>query len=431
MNSLFKYIQKKFALKGDREFIITKKIALAYFAVAFPYLFIFSFFNEPLLSLSTIPFLILFFLPIAIQNKKHEAISKFNLIITSNLALIFYSFSLGKEAGIYLIFFALIVTPFVIFKETENKKTNATIIITITSYFISEFICILYKPIFVIHQWQYTTIFSTMALFSFTIIILSTKAFKKEYTNSEKKLKLALKEAKERKLMLEKASQQNAFATLTRGIAHEVKNPMAMILSGIELIIDNIDNKNETLKFAELVKENILRLKNITTTMLKYGSTVNKNYSDIDINHIIRDACLVSEAECKKRRIKIITNLTAKLPLIKSHPDSIHQILLNIILNSIQALDSDGEIAISTKLVRDSHPLSGKEAIQISIQDNGPGILREKLENIFDPFYSTKYGNIGLGLSIVLKTINELNGHIEVNSEQNKYTEFKIHLPVK
>ncbi len=222
-----------------------------------------------------------------------------------------------------------------------------------------------------------------------------------------------------------KASQQAAYATLTRGIAHEIRNPMAMILSGVELIQDNLSDTDKITEYTQTVKELILRLKTITSTMLRYGKPVSGERTLSDINQLIEDALIVSNAECKKRQISIEKNLES-LPKINLEPASISQVFLNLILNSIEAINKKGNISIQTN----SENTENASYIKITITDSGKGISRENITKIFNPFYSSKYGNTGLGLSIVLKIINEHNGKVNIESEEEKFTSVIIKLPV-
>lgn len=223
-----------------------------------------------------------------------------------------------------------------------------------------------------------------------------------------------------------KALEQAAYATLTRGIAHEIRNPMAIMLSGIELIQENIENKDKTIEYLNAVKESILRLKNITTTMLRYGKSVAEEKSVENINTLLEDAIIVSSAECKKRQIKLNKELTT-IPDTIIDPNSISQVFLNLILNSIEAIKRSGTITVATNIVS----VKSIPMIEISITDTGVGISKSNITKIFNPFYTSKYENTGLGLSIVLKIINEHNGKLDVDSEINKYTTFKISLPIK
>ncbi len=222
-----------------------------------------------------------------------------------------------------------------------------------------------------------------------------------------------------------KAIEQSAYATLTRGIAHEIRNPMAIMLSGIELIQENIENKDKTIEYLNAVKESILRLKNITTTMLRYGKSVAEEKSLENINSLLEDALIVSSAECKKRQIKVNKSL-APIPNTIIDPNSISQVFLNLILNSIQAIKKKGTITVCSNVISgNSVPM-----IEISITDTGVGISKNNITKIFNPFYTSKYENAGLGLSIVLKIINEHNGKMDVDSKVNEFTTFKVLLPI-
>jgi nitrogen-specific signal transduction histidine kinase len=420
-----------------RRTILLNKAILIMGIPGIPYAILFYLAENYELTILTISFLCAYSLSYFLNYFLFHNAAKFSMIFFTSLAVLVFSKILGPDAGIYLYFFSIAATTRVLFNP-KNKVMN-TISFTIPSMCFFIYTLVPFKSPFTINLAPIFLqgSFVLSAIISFTLIYFSLLYYTNALLTSEvsllntnKELTRAISEASERKLMLEKTSQQNAFATLTRGIAHEIKNPMAMILSGMELIIDNIDDKKQTLNFAELVKSNILRLKSITSTMLKYGSPVSENRTKENINEILENAVQVANAECKKRKITITTNISKSIPKISIEADALHQILLNLILNSIQAIDSKGEINISTLLSQKDHPLNTKTAIMLNIRDTGPGMDQETIEKIYDPFYSTKYGNVGLGLSIVLKTISDLGGVIDVQSDSKTFTEFNIYFPV-
>lgn len=240
----------------------------------------------------------------------------------------------------------------------------------------------------------------------------------------------ALKEKQQSLEIAEKMSQQASFATLTRGIAHEIRNPLGMILSGIEMIEDSEDKKLVR-EYTDIVKKNIMRLTKITTTMMKYGASVSANKELTDLNQIIRDVTLVGSAECLKHNILVEHQLKV-IPKILVDPASIEQAIMNIFLNAIQAIESRGTITFRTSL--DTFQTQTKngpqEGIKIQIADTGPGIPKEHIQKIYDPFFTTKYGSTGLGLSVVLKIIHDHQGLITIDSEKDVGTIFTIYLPV-
>ena len=163
--------------------------------------------------------------------------------------------------------------------------------------------------------------------------------------------------------------------------------------------------------------------------MLNYGSPVSKKRSHSNINHILENAIQVAHAECEKRHITINEQLSRSISTTSTNADALHQAFLNLLLNSIEAIESKGTILVSTKLVSKHHPCKTKKAIKIVIKDSGPGIKEEIIEKIYDPFYSTKYGNIGLGLPIVLKTMNDLNGHMDIKVKEKESTKIILYIP--
>ncbi|MSR89004.1 MAG: hypothetical protein EXS67_05070, partial [Candidatus Margulisbacteria bacterium] len=229
----------------------------------------------------------------------------------------------------------------------------------------------------------------------------------------------------------EKLAQQTAFSGLTRGIAHEIRNPMGMMLSSSELIVDNLDDKTAMSQYAYIIKSNIMRLTKVTNTMLRYGSKINADKTSGIVTDIINDILLAAKTECKNKDIHLTKNLE-KTPEISMDPNSISQAILNILLNAIQSMPTGGKLHIET-MVENFTNLLGKETsgIKIYITDTGCGIPKENMSKLFDPFFSTKYENSGLGLAIVQRTIFEHNGTIKITSEQDKGTQVTVYLPTR
>ena len=242
-------------------------------------------------------------------------------------------------------------------------------------------------------------------------------------------IKIAEEEKRKSLEIAQKASAQSAYAVLTRGIAHEIRNPMAMILSGTELTLDYLDDKEKVKKYLTSVKDSVLRLKSISTNMLRYGNPVSNSKSFVDIISLLTVVKDVSQPECKKRFITVSLD-TTRTRLVYIDENSIYQVFINLILNAIQAIEKKGSIEISVReqSYYDKDHIS-RDGICIFVKDSGCGMSREKIKQIFDPFYSSKYGNVGLGLSIVFNTISLHFGKIDVVSEEGKGSTFFVYLP--
>jgi nitrogen-specific signal transduction histidine kinase len=228
----------------------------------------------------------------------------------------------------------------------------------------------------------------------------------------------------------ESIAQQAAYATLTRGIAHEINNPLGMILSGVELIQDNIENQESVVEYSEMVSTTIDRLFEIADTLLRYGDASEGRQESLSINYILDDVILMAGAELKKRNISVVKNFVV-VPRIKGNSSALTQAFLNMVINAIQAIDSVGTINLTTE-VGTFFDRRGeeKEGIRVELRDTGGGVSADKIGKIFDPFFSTKYTNTGLGLSVVMRTLSDHNGMVDVKSTEGVGTVFLIHFPL-
>jgi two-component system NtrC family sensor kinase len=149
-------------------------------------------------------------------------------------------------------------------------------------------------------------------------------------------------------------------------------------------------------------------------------------HEEIDLNDTIREVIEFLDKEILYRNIRLETRLKEDLPRIISDKGQLQQVFLNIINNAIDAVEDGGQIMVSTEL-------RNHDRIRVSIKDNGQGIAKEKIKNIFEPFYTTKEKGkgTGLGLSITYGIVDRLGGSIQVESEVSVGTTFHVELPVR
>ena len=189
-------------------------------------------------------------------------------------------------------------------------------------------------------------------------------------------------------------------------IAHEIRNPLGGIELMTGLIKEDMLKHGLDVKYSKKILDEVSVLKRQITTYLNYSRPVQTFPEIVDIKAIIQE--VLSLVEYKKRNIDI--NLDINETEIKIDPNHLKQILTNLLVNSISVLDNNGKISIST------YKVDNKFCLQIT--DNGPGITSENIENIFQPFFTTKEDGTGLGLSIS-KKLCEQNG-FEISVENNK-----------
>jgi signal transduction histidine kinase len=276
------------------------------------------------------------------------------------------------------------------------------------------------------------------------LVVFDRIAFQKklEYANEqlkdmnkslEDRVQKQISQIKDAETMAQKASAQNTMSQLTLGIAHEINNPLAVMLANAEYVEDELDDKIEVSSFISMVKESIVRITNITETMLRYGKAESVEKTELDVQELLEDVVLMINGQCKKQGVvvKSLFNHTRKL-----HGDvnRLNQVVLNLSLNAIQAMADGGELIFSSW--DDSFRSKGGTLIEgliISIKDTGIGMSKETIEKVFDPFFTQKAPtggvNVGLGLSIALRVIEDHGGILKVKSEEGSGTEFLVCLP--
>jgi signal transduction histidine kinase len=279
----------------------------------------------------------------------------------------------------------------------------------------------------------------------------------------QKELEETIQKLKETQNQLIQTEKLASLGVLTAGIAHEINNPVNFISSGLDGLEESIDEmlqliskcsklgdeknpenireikriKNEFV-YEELVSDlrtltnnirnGIDRTSEIVKSLRIYSRMDEDNVQKTDINESI-DSTLIILNNQYKNRIKIERNF-GSLPKIECIPGKINQVFMNILSNSIQAIENKGVINISTGTLNEAPP--DQKRVFVQIEDNGIGIPEELHSKVFEPFFTTKEvgKGTGLGLSIVHSIIEQHKGSVELKSEVNKGTTFTIVLPV-
>ena len=243
------------------------------------------------------------------------------------------------------------------------------------------------------------------------------------------------REAEQLGRQLMQAGKLAAIGQLSAGVAHEINNPLAIVLTERQLLLDAAKKRPfQTPEFESQLSDStaqievqVQRCKRITQNLLRFSRRTESVLETVDINRFIREVIELMEREARANGISFFADLYEKLPPLISDPSQLQQVFLNIITNAIDAHDGKpyGSIRIKTQ------PDYSKEGIQITFTDTGAGIAPEHLEKIFDPFFTTKPvgKGTGLGLSICYSIIQQLGGHITVHSDPGQGTEFVLFIP--
>lgn len=223
---------------------------------------------------------------------------------------------------------------------------------------------------------------------------------------------------------IEQLRQFAMIGELVSGAAHDIRNPLMSIRGCARILERNLSHNPKQLEFIEPIIDQVDRLDEKIEQMLAYSFIIKEElYSYIDINEVLEKCYNVISLHKKLKFININKKFANDLPLIICNNVQLQQALMNILFNAVQAIDSEGIINIESYRLRD------KKKILVRISDNGKGINKDVIHEIFNPLYTTKNKDTGIGLAIVKRVIDGQGGEIKVNSIVNEGTEFEIYLP--
>jgi len=222
------------------------------------------------------------------------------------------------------------------------------------------------------------------------------------------------------------ADKLASIGQLSSGIAHEINNPLGIILGYTQLMLRN--EHPETQKYDDLktIEKHVKACKSIVEDLLNFARTSNPKKEKVCIHEIIEEALAFIREKSLPDTIEILKNYQEKISRILMDTKNIKQVIINLLINAIHAVGNKGQISISTQLDM------MENAVLIKIEDSGHGISKKNLSRIFDPFFTTKPmgQGTGLGLAVSYGIIKNHGGDIIVESEPGKGSVFIIVLPI-
>ena len=243
------------------------------------------------------------------------------------------------------------------------------------------------------------------------------------------------KEADYLNQQLMQTSKLASLGELAAGVAHEINNPLAIILTESQLVRDvtgdypdlNSEFKGELSDSLTQIEDQVQRCNQITHNLLRFSRRSQAVPGLVDVNACLEEVVALLEKRGKTSGVEFVVELEKDLPQLMSHPSQLQQVFVNLIANAIDAHDGKPHGTIRVRTRTDAE----RQGAEIIIADTGSGIPKAIIDKVFDPFFTTKPvgKGTGLGLSISYKIIKDLGGTIAVQSEVGKGTEFKIFVP--
>lgn len=240
----------------------------------------------------------------------------------------------------------------------------------------------------------------------------------------EAKIQKTTSDLRKTEAQLIRSEKLAALGQLAAGIAHEIRNPLTSINILIHAFTENLppeDSRGEDLK---VIEEEVDRINEIVDQFLRFGKPVPPLFERAEVVPIYVEVLQLLKPQMEKQGISVKQRFD-RLPSLLMDREQIKQVVLNLLLNAVQAMPGGGQLTLSGQASGDD------QWVQLSIRDSGVGIPSEDINKLFDPFFSTREGGIGLGLSIVHRIIDEHQGRIEVESSPGKGTVFTLWLPIR
>jgi len=221
---------------------------------------------------------------------------------------------------------------------------------------------------------------------------------------------------------MSRAEHLATLGEMAAGLAHEIRNPLAGIAGVIEIVSRDLPPQSAACAVIKDAKEEAIQINRILTDLLETARPKAPQFQVKDLGATVEHAVLFARQQAVTKRIAIEFDPGEEVPLVHHDPNQINQVLLNLLLNAIQAMDQPGTIRVLLQCDDD--------AVVISVTDEGKGISPEHLPNIFRPFFTTKGHGTGLGLSLARRIVETHGGTISATSSLGKGARFEVRLPI-
>jgi signal transduction histidine kinase len=222
---------------------------------------------------------------------------------------------------------------------------------------------------------------------------------------------------------------------LAAGVAHEIGNPIGIILGYIDILRNNMNQQEENCDTLKRIENEITRIDKIIRELLSFSRPRKVSLHPILVNPLIEEAASLISHQKSFHSIELELKLQEGLPLIMGDEQQFQQVMINLLINAMDAMPEGGSLIVNSEHYSDTedspHTSSRQSSVKITIRDTGVGILGKNINEIFDPFFTTKDPGkgTGLGLSVSLRIIESFGGKISVESSPGEGTEFTIKIP--
>ncbi len=233
-----------------------------------------------------------------------------------------------------------------------------------------------------------------------------------------------LTEVQSLKREVETSRRLASLGRLAAGVAHEIRNPLSSIKGFATYFKERYRDNPDDQKTSEIMIQEVDRLNRVITQLLEFARPPVVQKKRASLQSLIQHSLKMIERQASAKQIRVLPHLPSEIREVNLDPDGINQVLLNLYLNAVEAMDPGGTLSVSLSVD------DGSAWVKIMVSDTGSGIRKDDVEHIFDPYFTTKQTGTGLGLAIVHKIIEAHGGEVRVESEIGRGTTVTVLLPV-
>lgn len=246
-------------------------------------------------------------------------------------------------------------------------------------------------------------------------------ALRKQLEASYETLRKQTGELLETTEQLQRAERLAALGELTAGIAHEIRNPLNGISGAAEIVCRENTAPSVRAEFGDILRKETARLNQVVQNILNFGRIRKAETKETNLRDLVQRLITLTEKEAQEHQIAVIQEVPLDLR-VTADPLLLEHVLLNLMLNAIQAMPTGGTLTMSAKVT------GGR--LRLAVRDTGPGIPPDVQTRVFNAFYTTKPGGTGLGLAIARRIARGMGGEIALNSEPGKGAAFTVEVPL-